>query len=173
MKMMILSYNKEINQDNNKWTFEEIAKKHRKESNELAIALLEKDTMHIAEEVFDQLQICIDVLDKLESLGMNIEQMCMRHNKKLVMRKWVNDPSQEQKEAEEIFRLRESLSKANEQNEILADDRKRLKNIVDLALSVIIHISIADNNSIKQIQELKTKAEQAVRASEILDILIS
>ncbi|MZL11832.1 hypothetical protein [Clostridium beijerinckii] len=84
-----------------------------------------------------------------------------------------NDPSQEQKEAEEIFRLRESLSKANEQNEILADDRKRLKNIVDLALSVIIHISIADNNSIKQIQELKTKAEQAVRASEILDILIS
>ncbi|MZK54181.1 hypothetical protein, partial [Clostridium beijerinckii] len=81
-----------------------------------------------------------------------------------------NDPSPEQKAAEEIFRLRESLSKANEQNEILADDRKRLKNIVDLALSVIIHISIADNNSIKQIQELKTKAEQAVRASEILDI---
>lgn len=90
MKMMILSHNKEINQDNNKWTFEEIAKKHRKESNELAIALLEKDTMHIAEEVFDQLQICIDVLDKLEALGMNIEQMCMRHNKKLVMRKWVD-----------------------------------------------------------------------------------
>ncbi|MZK72452.1 hypothetical protein [Clostridium beijerinckii] len=80
MKMMILSHNKEINQDNNKWTFEEIAKKHLEESNELARALIEKDTMHIAEEV----------LDKLESLGVNIEQMCMRHNKKLVMRKWVD-----------------------------------------------------------------------------------
>ncbi|NOW85569.1 NTP pyrophosphatase (non-canonical NTP hydrolase) [Clostridium beijerinckii] len=88
--MMILSHNKEINQDNNKWSFEEIAEKHLEESNELARALIEKDTMHIAEEVFDQLQICIDVLDKLESLGINIEQMCMRHNKKLVMRRWVD-----------------------------------------------------------------------------------
>lgn len=84
-----------------------------------------------------------------------------------------NDPSPEQKAAEEIFRLREVLSKADKQNEILADDRKRLKKIVDLALSVIVHISIKDNNSIRQVQELKTKAEQAVRASEILDILIS
>lgn len=88
--MMILSHNNEINQDNNKWSFEEIAKKHLEESRELAEALIEEDTMHIAEEAFDQLQICIDVLDKLESLGVNIEQMCKRHNKKLVTRKWVD-----------------------------------------------------------------------------------
>ena len=88
--MMILSHNHEINQDNNKWSFEEIAEKHLEESKELAEALKENNTMHIAEEVFDQLQICIDVLDKLESLGVNIEQMCKRHNKKLVTRKWVD-----------------------------------------------------------------------------------
>jgi hypothetical protein len=88
--MMILSHNHKINQDNNKWSFEEIAEKHLEESKELAEALMENNIMHIAEEAFDQLQICIDVLDKLQSLGINIEQMCMRHNKKLVMRKWVD-----------------------------------------------------------------------------------
>lgn len=84
-----------------------------------------------------------------------------------------NDPSPEQKAAEEIYKLKELLSKANEQNEILADDRKRLKKIVDMAIAVILHISIKDNESIKQIKELKIKAEQAIRASEILDIFIS
>lgn len=84
-----------------------------------------------------------------------------------------NDPSPEQKAAEELYKLKELLSKANEQNEILADDRKRLKKIVDMAIAVSMHISIKDNNSIKQVQELKTKAEQAIRASEILDIFIS
>jgi hypothetical protein len=84
-----------------------------------------------------------------------------------------NDPSPEQKAAEEIFRLRELLSKADKQNEILAEDRKRLKKIVDMAMSIIMHISIKDNESLKQIKELKIKAEQAIRASEILDIFIS
>lgn len=83
------------------------------------------------------------------------------------------DPSPEQKAAEEIYRLKELLSKANEQNEILADDRQRLKKIVDMALSVIMHISIKEIDSIRQIQDLKIKVEQAIKTSEILDILIS
>jgi hypothetical protein len=83
------------------------------------------------------------------------------------------EPSSEQKAAEEIYRLKELLSKANEKNRILEDDRNRLKKIVDMVLSVIMQILIKENDSIKQIHDLRIKVEQAIKTSEILDILIS
>ncbi|KGK88014.1 hypothetical protein [Clostridium sp. HMP27] len=88
MKLMVLSHNDNLKQDNNTWSWNDIKEKHQEEAAELIQALTEKDNYQIAEEVLDEIQVCIGILDKLQRDGLNIEQMVLRHNKKLVNRNW-------------------------------------------------------------------------------------
>ena len=88
MKLMILKNNESLCIDKNKETFEDILKKYQEESMELKEALQSGDDLQIAEETLDVIQMCIGILDKLNSNGMNINQLVKRHNKKLVMRNW-------------------------------------------------------------------------------------
>jgi NTP pyrophosphatase (non-canonical NTP hydrolase) len=88
MKLMILSHNDRLKQDNNKWSWADIGIKHIEESDELLEAIAEEDMRHIAEEVLDEIQVCVGILDKLEREGINIEQIFLRHNEKLVNREW-------------------------------------------------------------------------------------
>lgn len=88
MKLMILGYNKAlgINKDNE--NFKEMARKNEEESKELKEALESGDKLKIAEETLEQIQVCIGILDKLSSQGVNIDQIAKRHNKKLIMGHW-------------------------------------------------------------------------------------
>lgn len=88
MKFMILSHNERLGIDKNKESFKDIAKKHEEESEELKEELERGNKFKIAEETLDQMQICIGILDKLATEGMDIEQLVKRHNKKLLMREW-------------------------------------------------------------------------------------
>ena len=88
MKLMILKNNESLCIDKNKETFEDILKKYQEESIELKEALQSGDDLQIAEETLDVIQICIGILDKLNSKEINVGQLVKRHNKKLVMRNW-------------------------------------------------------------------------------------
>lgn len=88
MKLMILKNNKGLGIDKSKENFQDILKKYQEESRELEEALQSEDDVQIAEETLDVIQMCIGILDKLNSNGMNINQLVKRHNKKLVMRNW-------------------------------------------------------------------------------------
>jgi len=85
---MILSHNDKLNQDNNLWNWQDIVKKHKEEAAELVEAIRKEDKYQIAEEVLDEIQVCIGILDKLENEGIDIEQIFLKHNKKLVNREW-------------------------------------------------------------------------------------
>lgn len=88
MKLMILGKNKITGLTKSRETFTELKEKHLEEANELKEALEEGIYRNIAEEAMDQIQVCIGILDKLASLGLNIDQITKRHNKKLVIRGW-------------------------------------------------------------------------------------
>jgi NTP pyrophosphatase (non-canonical NTP hydrolase) len=88
MELMILSHNDRLKQDNNKWNWTDISMKHKEESIELLEAIAKEDRHHIAEEVLDEIQVCVGILDKLEREGINIQQIFLKHNKKLVNREW-------------------------------------------------------------------------------------
>lgn len=88
MKLMILSHNDRLKQDNNKWSWTDIGIKHIEESEELLEAIAEEDMHHIAEEVLDEIQVCVGILDKLEREGVDINQELLRHERKLINRYW-------------------------------------------------------------------------------------
>ncbi len=88
MQLMILGHNKVLGIVKDNETFKEMARKNEEEAKELTEALESGDQLKIAEETLDQIQVCIGILDKLASQGINIDQLAKRHNKKLVMRNW-------------------------------------------------------------------------------------
>lgn len=88
LKFMQLGENFKTKENNEKDTWEDISKKVNEESRELQEAIYEEDLMHIAEETFDLIQVAIRSLVILSKSKLNIEQLNIRHNKKLVNRSW-------------------------------------------------------------------------------------
>lgn len=88
MKLMILSHNKVLGINKEDETFKDMAENNEEEAKELKEALESEDLLKIGEETLDQIQVCIGILDKLASEGIDIDQLAKRHNKKLVMRNW-------------------------------------------------------------------------------------
>lgn len=88
LKFMQLGENFKTKENNEKDTWEDISKKVNEESRELQEAIYEEDLMHIAEETFDLIQVAIRSLVMLSKNKLNIKQLNIRHNKKLVNRSW-------------------------------------------------------------------------------------
>lgn len=88
LKFMQLGKNPITREDNEKDTWELISKDFKEESNELLEAIQEGKLIHIAEETFDVIQICIRSLVLLKKNGINLEVENKQHNKKLVKRRW-------------------------------------------------------------------------------------
>lgn len=88
LKFMQLGKNLKTKEDNEKDTWDAISKKVGEEALELIVAIEQKDLMHIAEETFDLIQVAIRSLVMLSKSKLNIEQLNIRHNKKLVKRSW-------------------------------------------------------------------------------------
>lgn len=88
IKFMQLGKNTVTGEDNEKDTWEFISKDFKEESNELLEAIQEGKLIHIAEETFDVIQVCIRSLVLLKKNGINLEVENKQHNKKLVKRRW-------------------------------------------------------------------------------------
>lgn len=88
LKFMQLGENFKTKENNEKDTWEDISKKVNEESRELQEAIYEEDLMHIAEETFDLIQVAIRSLVMLSKSKLDIKQLNIRHNKKLVNRSW-------------------------------------------------------------------------------------
>ncbi|MFL0167698.1 MazG nucleotide pyrophosphohydrolase domain-containing protein [Candidatus Clostridium helianthi] len=88
LKFMQLGKNPITGEDNEKDTWELVSKDLQEESNELLEAIQEGKLIHIAEETFDVIQVCIRSLVLLKKNGINLEVENKQHNKKLVKRRW-------------------------------------------------------------------------------------
>lgn len=88
IKFMQLGKNSITGEDNEKDTWELVSKDLQEESNELLEAIQEGKLIHIAEETFDVIQVCIRSLVLLKKNGINLEVENKQHNKKLVKRRW-------------------------------------------------------------------------------------
>ncbi len=88
IKFMQLGKNPVTGEDNEKDTWELVSKALQEESNELIEAIQEGKLIHIAEETFDVIQVCIRSLVLLKKNGINLEVENKQHNKKLVKRRW-------------------------------------------------------------------------------------
>lgn len=75
-------------EDNKEDTWYKIKEKLKEEADELLEAIEEGDKLHIAEETFDVIQICIRSLVLLGKEKFDLQQLNRRHNKKLVNRGW-------------------------------------------------------------------------------------
>jgi len=88
LKFMQLGKNFKTKENNENDTWADISKKVNEEAKELQEAIYEEDLMHIAEETYDLIQVAIRSLVMLSKSKLNIEQLNIRHNKKLVKRQW-------------------------------------------------------------------------------------
>ena len=88
LRLMILDRNIKTSESNYNDSWEKISNKLEEEYLEVQEAIREADRAHIAEEIFDLLQVSIRALVLLTKEKFNIEQLNMRHNKKLVNRGW-------------------------------------------------------------------------------------
>jgi len=88
LKFMQLGKNLETKEDNEKDSWDKVKLKIQEESKELIEAIEENNFLHIAEEVQDLVQVCIRVFALLKKENLNLEQLNMRHNRKLVKRGW-------------------------------------------------------------------------------------
>ncbi|MFT8313781.1 MAG: hypothetical protein ABF633_05930 [Clostridium sp.] len=89
MKFPILSKNSYLDVDNDKYTLEELSKKLEIEQKELDNAI--KGGMnkgYIAEELFDTMQMCLGMLNKLSEEGIDMRRVALRHEKKLIKLGW-------------------------------------------------------------------------------------
>ncbi|TDT63404.1 hypothetical protein [Fonticella tunisiensis] len=69
-------------------TIKEMLSKLDEEVLEVIHAATAENEERVAEEVFDTIQVCIGILDKLERFGADIKGSLERHNKKLLERGW-------------------------------------------------------------------------------------
>lgn len=89
MKFPILSKNNALDVDNDKYTLGELSQKLEKEQKELDNAIKEGlSNGDIAEELFDTIQMCIGILNKLSQDGVDMRRVALRHEKKLIKRGW-------------------------------------------------------------------------------------
>lgn len=87
-KFMQLGKNSLTGENNEQDTWELITRDFKEESNELLEAIQEGNLIHIAEETFDVIQICIRSLVLLKKNNVNLEIENKQHNKKLIKRRW-------------------------------------------------------------------------------------
>lgn len=85
---MQLGKNLETKEDNTEDVWDKVKSKLEEEYKKLIEAIEEKNFLHIAEEVQDLVQVCIRVFVLLKKENLNLEQLNMRHNRKLVKRGW-------------------------------------------------------------------------------------
>lgn len=88
IKFMQLGKNPITKENNENDTWELISKDFIEESKEFLEAIQEGKLIHIAEETFDVIQVCIRSLFLLKKSGVNLEVENKQHNKKLVKRRW-------------------------------------------------------------------------------------
>lgn len=88
LKLMQLGKNLINGEDNEKDTWKFVSIDLREETDELLEAIQEGNLLHIAEETFDVIQVCIRSLALLKKNNVNIELENRQHNKKLKKRKW-------------------------------------------------------------------------------------
>lgn len=88
IKFMQLGKNPVTKEDNEKDTWELIRNDFKEESDELLEAIQKGRLIHIAEETFDVIQVCVRSLVLLKKNNVNIEVENKQHNKKLVKRRW-------------------------------------------------------------------------------------
>ena len=88
LKFMQLGKNLETKEDNTEDVWDKVKAKLEEEYKELIEAIEEKNFLHVAEEVFDLCQVCIRVFVLLKKENLNLEQLNMRHNRKLIKRGW-------------------------------------------------------------------------------------
>lgn len=88
LRLMVLGENIKTHESNRTDSYEKVSRKLNEEYEELQEAIKEDDDFHIAEEVFDLIQVCIRILVILVKKGFDLTQLNNRHNKKLVTRGW-------------------------------------------------------------------------------------
>lgn len=89
MKFPILSKNNALDADSDKYTLEELSENLEKEQKELDNAIKEGMSKgYIAEELFDTIQMCIGMLNKLSQDGIDMRRVALRHEKKLIKLGW-------------------------------------------------------------------------------------
>ncbi|AJA48864.1 hypothetical protein CPAST_c27970 [Clostridium pasteurianum DSM 525 = ATCC 6013] len=89
MKFPILSKNSSLNIDNDNYTLEQLSEKLEIEQKELNKAIMEdRNKGVIAEELFDTIQTCIGMLNKLSEDGIDMRYLALKHEKKLIKLGW-------------------------------------------------------------------------------------
>lgn len=89
MKFPILSKNVVLDLDNDKYSLQELSNHLEKEQKELNSAIKDgMDKGYVAEELFDTIQMCINMLNKLSQDGIDMRRVALRHEKKLIKLGW-------------------------------------------------------------------------------------
>lgn len=76
--------------DNNTATLDQFIAKFIEEYSEVRCAFLNGDMNNMQEELFDTIQVCIGMLDKLDKEGLSLRNGLNKHHKKLVSRGWTS-----------------------------------------------------------------------------------
>ena len=88
MRMMILDRSRKLGIDNDKATYSDYILKFIEEAYEVVNAYDFGDMVNLQEELFDTIQICIGMLDRLDKDGLSLITGLNKHHKKLVSRGW-------------------------------------------------------------------------------------
>ncbi|MDF2504456.1 hypothetical protein [Clostridium sp.] len=89
MKFPILSKNSVLDLDNDKYSLQELSNHLEKEQKELDNAIKNgMNKVYISEELFDNIQTCINMLSKLSQEGIDMRRVALRHEKKLINLGW-------------------------------------------------------------------------------------
>lgn len=90
MQMMVLDRSRQLGIDNNKATLNDFMNKLAEEIEEVRWGLILEDMDNLQEELFDTIQVCIGMLNKLDKEGLSIRNGLNKHHKKLVARGWTS-----------------------------------------------------------------------------------
>ena len=90
MQMMVLDRSRQLEIDNNELDIRTMLDKLYEESLEVQTALDNRDFLNLQEELFDTIQVCIGILDKLDREGLSLRTGLNKHHKKLVSRGWTS-----------------------------------------------------------------------------------
>lgn len=88
LKLMILDKNIKTSENNDNDSWKAISEKLEEEYLEVQEAITEANREHIAEEIFDIVQVAIRALVLLSKEKFSIEQLNRKHNRKLISRGW-------------------------------------------------------------------------------------
>lgn len=90
MQMMILDRSRQLGIDNNTVTLEQLIQKIDEEVGEVVDAYYYSSLTELQSELFDTIQVCVGMLDKLDKEGLSLRTGLNKHHKKLVYRGWTS-----------------------------------------------------------------------------------